>query len=250
SFGIQIPDFSLGRLADGSWGLTQPTFGAANVAQPTADPHSIKINEWLASGRTLEVADFLELYNPEPAPANMGGMFLTDAPQGGPARHRIPAFSFINGFGLAVFIADGDASAGADHVNFHLSADQGQIGLFDSGMNLVDCVVYAPQTPDVAEGRRPNGSSVLGKISPPTPGSPNPGLGGDITTTNIIVNVFPMATQWKYHALGQDLGTDWINPAYNDSSWSSGTAYLGNENCNCLPPPVGPQISTVLSLFD
>src|SRR5206468_1739031 len=42
----------------------------------------------------------------------------------------------------------------------------------------------------------------------------------------------------------------WINPAYNDSSWSSGTAYLGNENCNCLPPPVGPQISTVLSLFD
>jgi len=32
---------------------------------------------------------------------------------------------------------------------------------------------------------------------------------------------------WKYHDLGQDLGTSWIAPSYNDSGWSSGASELG-----------------------
>ncbi len=47
-FGIQIPDLSLGRGADGAWVLCQPTFGASNLAVPLADPNKLKLNEWLA----------------------------------------------------------------------------------------------------------------------------------------------------------------------------------------------------------
>ncbi len=32
---------------------------------------------------------------------------------------------------------------------------------------------------------------------------------------------------WKYHDLGQDLGTAWRAAGYNDSAWSSGQAQLG-----------------------
>jgi len=37
SFGPQIADFSIGRQADGSWGLCRPTFGAVN--QPSHRRH-------------------------------------------------------------------------------------------------------------------------------------------------------------------------------------------------------------------
>ncbi|MCX8155485.1 MAG: Ig-like domain-containing protein, partial [Verrucomicrobiae bacterium] len=32
---------------------------------------------------------------------------------------------------------------------------------------------------------------------------------------------------WKYHNLGQDLGMDWKEPAYNDATWAAGPAELG-----------------------
>jgi len=65
SFGPQIADFSIGRLADGSWGLCRPTFGPPNVPQPTGDIKLLKINEWLASGSAAMPDDFVELYNPD-----------------------------------------------------------------------------------------------------------------------------------------------------------------------------------------
>jgi hypothetical protein len=32
---------------------------------------------------------------------------------------------------------------------------------------------------------------------------------------------------WRYHDKGQNLGTNWITPAYNDTGWSNGPAQLG-----------------------
>lgn len=39
----------------------------------------------------------------------------------------------------------------------------------------------------------------------------------------------PIESEWKYNAAGQDLGTDWTDPLYNDGSWSSGLALFYNE---------------------
>jgi hypothetical protein len=111
AFGFQLTDLSIGRIADGSWSLTQPTFGAANVVARTGDPRALRINEWLALGTTPFNQDFIELYNGDPSglPIALGGLFLTDELIGNPTRHPIAPLSFIPGFGYQRFVADGDA---------------------------------------------------------------------------------------------------------------------------------------------
>ncbi|HUR46834.1 MAG TPA: lamin tail domain-containing protein, partial [Candidatus Saccharimonadales bacterium] len=171
-FGLQLSDLSVGRLADGSWGLTDPTFGAANKAHPLGNPATLKINEWLAA--SVSDPDFIELYNPASLPVSLGGFFLSDRPIGAPAKDEIAPLSFIPGNGFAVFYADGHPKDGADHLNFQLSKEQGMIGLSDPELNLIDMVVYGPQKSDISQGRSPNGSNTIIFFSSPTPGAPNP----------------------------------------------------------------------------
>jgi hypothetical protein len=188
-FGLQVPDRSIGRRADGSWVLCQPAFGAANVPTRIGDPTTLKINEWLASGQTPYPDDFIELYNPDPLPVSLGELFLTDMPTGAPFLHDITPLSFIPGGGYAVFIADGNASAGADHVNFRLGAENGLIALIAADGSVIDCVFYGPQTTDVSMGRQPNGVLNYGFFSPPTPGAPNPAIippGGTVTINEVL----------------------------------------------------------------
>src|SRR6185369_15602266 len=112
TFGTQLADLSIGRDRDGAWTLTRPTLGAANIPHSSGDPHALKINEWLASGRTLFPQDFVEIYNPNPSPTDLGGLFMSDEPLGWPARHRIPALTFVAAGGHYAFLADGDAGGG------------------------------------------------------------------------------------------------------------------------------------------
>ena len=44
---------------------------------------------------------------------------------------RLPALSFIGGYGYPRFIADGDPRQVPEHLNFGLSGDQGVIGLYN-----------------------------------------------------------------------------------------------------------------------
>jgi hypothetical protein len=175
-FGPQVADLSIGRLAAGRWGLTRPTFGTNNVAQRTGDSSTLKINEWLADGVSPYADDFIELFNPDPLPVSLGGLFLTDNPIGAPNLHEIAPLSFIPGGGLVVFIADGETDKGPEHVNFQLSPEQGMIGLSSADLALIDCIVYGPQATDISQGRQPNGASTLAFFDVPTPGSPNPGI--------------------------------------------------------------------------
>ncbi|HTG43251.1 MAG TPA: lamin tail domain-containing protein, partial [Verrucomicrobiae bacterium] len=171
-FGLQISDLSIGRLADGTWGLTDPTFGALNKAHPLGSPATLRINEWLATA--VSEPDFIELYNPDSLPVSLGGLFLSDQPIGGPDKDEIFPLSFIDGNGFALFYADGHPKDGADHLNFQLSKDQGMIGLSDSDLSLIDLVIYGPQKSDISQGRSPNGANTIIFFPTPTPGAPNP----------------------------------------------------------------------------
>ena len=77
---MQLADHSIGRLAGGAWGLTEPTLGAANVTHALGDPAKLKINEWLAAEDVTFADDYVEIYNADPLPVDMGGMYLTDNP--------------------------------------------------------------------------------------------------------------------------------------------------------------------------
>ena len=65
-----------------------------------------------------------------------------------------------------------------DHVDFHLSPDQGIIGLSDSDLTLIDCVIYGPQRTDISQGLSPNGGTNYAFFTVATPGSPNPAPSG------------------------------------------------------------------------
>lgn len=239
-FGIQLSDLSIGRGTDGTWTLCTPTLGDANVRHALGDPHALKINEWLANGQTLYPDDFIEIYNPTPAPVLLGGLHLTDEPLGWPGLHRVVPLTFMGAGAHFVFTADSHTADGPDHVDFKLSANQGAIGLFDATTNLIDCIFYGPQRSDISEGRSPSGSSAISKFNVPTPGGPNPGPSGSLTIiSNFIVNIFsPVDKQWRYDGSGTDRLTAWRAANYNDSSWALGFGMFGTETPGVYPYPI------------
>ena len=83
----------------------RPSFGSLNTSIATGAPNLVSINEWLAASAT--VPDFIELYNPEPVPVNLGGCYLTDEVAGFPTRSPIPPLTFIPPGGFLVFLPDG-----------------------------------------------------------------------------------------------------------------------------------------------
>ncbi|MBI5385529.1 MAG: lamin tail domain-containing protein [Verrucomicrobia bacterium] len=184
SFGPQITDLSIGRLASLSdpmgegqgegWALTVPTFGAPNRAAALGDPTRLRINEWLALGQMPFDNDFIELYNADPLPVSLGGLFLSDEILGQPGRHQLASLSFIPGRGYLRYIADADPAQGPDHLNFSLSAEQGALGLYLPDLRIVDLVLYQPQFLNMSQGRSPNGSTSVAYFDQPTPGAPNP----------------------------------------------------------------------------
>jgi hypothetical protein len=234
-FGTQLADLSIGRLPDGAWGLTRPTFGAANVAEPVGETRTLRINEWLAAGAPALPDDFIELFNPDPLPVDLGGLYLSDAPQGTPDLHRIPERTFIAGRGYFVFLADGNPEQGLAHLGFKLGAEQGEIGLAAPDLSLIDCVFYGPQSTGVSEGRQPDGAATFGFITPPTPGVPNPVPLINCTIVDENILLVPTNQTWRYNRSGLDQGTVWRAPGFDDSGWLSGQALIGRENDTPFP---------------
>ncbi|MBL9210924.1 MAG: lamin tail domain-containing protein [Opitutaceae bacterium] len=179
-WGQQLADFSIGRALDGSWALCRPTFGAANVLAATSPANAVKINEWLTDATALWGNDYIELYNPGALPVDLGGYFLTDTPVGWPDRSPIRALTFIAAGGFLSFKADRDTAQGPDHVDFRLSPLQGEIGLVAPNLTVVDHVLYGPQRTDVAQGRVPDGGSVIATMTPtPVAANQQPDTDGD-----------------------------------------------------------------------
>src|SRR5207249_9378704 len=122
SFGLQTTDFSLGRVPNGSgaWTLNLATPGALNSAAGLGSVAGLSINEWMADPASGD--DWFEVYNSGARPVSLGGLFFTDDLTKKTVSPVRP-LSFI-GTGAHGFLrlqADGNADAGADHVNFKLS---------------------------------------------------------------------------------------------------------------------------------
>lgn len=233
-FGTQVPGYSLGRIAGGGeWRLTAPTLGRANVLQPLGSLTQIRINEWLALGAVPYPDDFVELYNPESLPVDVGGCSLTDEPVGAPARSPIPPLSFVASRGFLVFSPN--AGSGAGKLKFNLAGEQGQLVLLAPDFSQLDYVSYGPQQVGVANGRCPDGAATPKRLDSPSPGAANicPFTPPPPQTVTLIA----MTNIWKYNATGTDFGTAWRETNYNDSAWPSGPALIGFETAT-LPFPI------------
>jgi hypothetical protein len=230
SFGPQLPDLSIGRLADGLWRLTQPTFGGPNRPQPVGDPRRLRINEWLANRGAIQRQDFVELYNPDLHPVALGGLSLSDEPVGAPRRHVISPLSFIGAGRFAVFVADGQADKKPNHLNFRLSAEQGMIGLFAADGTMIDVLAYGFQLPDISEGRSPSGSATVASFALPTPGGQ---MGSSDDSRFVVINEV-LAWSSSSPSAGADL-PDWVE-LYNPSTNAVDLAGMSLTDQFASPP--------------
>lgn len=167
---------------------------AALVASVRADP---LITEFMAANTASLVdedgafSDWVEIHNPDAAPVNLAGWYLTDS-AGNKTRWQFPAVTLPAGGYMVVFASNKDRvdSAKPLHTNFALSAGGEYLGLIKpDGVTVAH--EYAPEYPaqrdDVAYGLPPapgGGFAAANYLSRPTPAAANSGGGsGPISGT-------------------------------------------------------------------
>lgn len=169
-YGWQIPDRSVGRLAEG-WVLQAgATPGAVNGPAAALDSgNQVRLNEWLAGGG--DTGDFVELFNPALLPVDLSGWVLTDDPSlSGVKRNRIVQFSFLDGGGFACF----QAGIGPDGLGFGLDLLGETLRLLNPSGRIIDSMDYGVQADGVSQGRYPDGAAdIVAFPGSLTPGAPN-----------------------------------------------------------------------------
>ena len=140
------------------------------------------INELMSNNQSCcadqygQFDDWIEIYNAGGRAVNLGGMFITDDLTN-PRAFRFPTndrkATTIPAGGFILLWADGDHDQAGLHLNFRLSSNGEQMGLFASdGTTLLDSVTFGPLRPDVSYARVPNGEAWF-FVDEPSPGRGN-----------------------------------------------------------------------------
>lgn len=171
SLGIQAPDYSLGRVPDGT-GILQlnaPTPEGTNVVVSLGNPFVLRINEWLATNSAGADRDWFEVYNPDSNAVSLAGLVFADRSSSNSVPYSFlmrptPANSYIAPYGFVqIFASDRDKDA--DEVGFSLSSTSGDDIWIFAGNSLtgaIDHVTFrAGQQRNVSEGRLPDGEAYV-----------------------------------------------------------------------------------------
>jgi hypothetical protein len=214
---------------------------ATNVLVPP--PVTLAFNE-IASATNASF--WLELVNHGASPLDLGGCVLARHGDTTNREFTLPARTLAPGQMLAL-----------DKATLGFSADPGdRLFLFSPERDRVLDAVVAKRR---ARGRWPDGAGAWWYPAAPTPGASNDFKWRDELVINEIMHHAPdippvaaaygtntfigLTNTWKYHGLGQDLGTAWRAMAYDDSGWLQGQAVFYNTSA-VLPAPK----NTLLSL--
>jgi hypothetical protein len=185
SFGLQIPNYPIARIPNGTggWSLAVPTPGALNAAAGLGSVSALRVNEWMAD--PSKGNDWFEIFNTGNEPVALGGLFLTDN-LADKTQSPIPPLSFIGTGSDAFiqFIADGQVSQGADHVNFNLKKAGEALGIYSPSLVLLDGVSFGKQTTGISEGRFPDGNAAVVAF----PGTASPAESNFLPLPNAVIN--------------------------------------------------------------
>ncbi|MEA3479006.1 MAG: T9SS type A sorting domain-containing protein, partial [Bacteroidota bacterium] len=165
---------------------------------------NIRINEVMSKNATSvcdnwnEHEDWIELYNHNDVPYNLGGLYLTDDWEL-PFKWLIPdryADSVtLEPYGFGLFYADNEFFQGVRHCNFKLNSDGETIFLLKNVTGIpviLDSVTYNPLSEDTSWGRIPDGVPVWKEFDTPTPGKSNVALSSDqIEAHQTKLHLFP-----------------------------------------------------------
>ena len=140
------------------------------------------INEFLASNATVIADEFggfddwVEIYNAEAVPVDIGGMYVTDdltnptkwqIPTTDPTKTTIPAGGYL------LLWLDGEPAQGVLHADPKLGAGGEDIGLFAVNGTPIDTLTFGPQSSNISYGRLPDGGAIFEFFTAPTPGETN-----------------------------------------------------------------------------
>ena len=195
TFGPQAPDLSLGRITNGtgSWTATTPTPGLANTAATLGTTATLTVNEWMASPAYGD--DWFELYNSGTAPVALAGLYLSDN-AASPTTTPIPALSFIAAGGFTRFLANG-STAGGNACNFKLSASGESVVLTAAnGTTNLDIINFSAQTPDVSQGRIPDGGTTLAAFTTTASPEASNWLPAPVVINEVLANPAAGGQDW------------------------------------------------------
>lgn len=157
---------------------------------------SVVINEWLAHTDDPQL-DFIELYNHGNQPVDVSRCVLTDNPQTN--RFRIPDGTVLTPRGFVAF--------DQNQLGFALSAAGESLFLFNpDGTRVVDAVRFGAQENGVADGRFPDGTAELRRLTQPTPGAENE----PFRVSDVVIN------EIMYHPISDDDRDEFVE-LYNHS---------------------------------
>ena len=182
SYPGQYSDLTFGRfpLCSDLWRFLMPTAGEVN--QEIVPLENIYINEFMASNSSVlrdetgSYKDWIELYNDNNLPVDVGGMFITDS-IGDPVKYRIPVCdpeaTTIPAKGFLVIWADDSTELGVLHMNFKLSRSGESIAIVQpNGLDILDSVVFPELIADAPYGQVEDGSGTFTYLLA-TPGASN-----------------------------------------------------------------------------
>ncbi len=184
TFGFQVADKSIG-LSSGVWGLlNSPTPGTPNdIPAPLGSPANLRLNEWMA--HPVSGNDWFELFNADPLPVSLSGLYLTDDPSiFGITNSPIAPLTFIGARSWVKFNADGDPGQGPNHTCFRLNKDGQTLRIYDAGLQLIDSVDFALQSIGVSQGRLPDGADQIVSF----PASPTPQASNYLPLDKVLIS--------------------------------------------------------------
>ena len=159
-----------------------------------------------------ESSDWMEIFNPDPAPVDISGWFLTNDP-GELDRWQLPDGTILpSGGSLIVFASDKDRDGGELHTNFKLSKDAGSyLALVEADDQTIahDYTNYPEQFDDFSYGLAQTGSGSSVTIVP---------------ENSICTLLVPTS----------DIGTSWQDKLFDDSSWSPANTGVGYDYGNLI----------------
>lgn len=170
------------------------------------------ISEFLASNRgglkdeDGDTPDWIELHNPDAAPVNLEGWWLTDTATN-LSQWRLPAIQLPAG-GYLVIFASGKDRANPEaplHANFKLDTAGEYLALVG-----------------------PDGRSIASEFAP-TYRPQFPGVSFGVSDATPVPLLLPDAPARVYVPSDNTLGEAWRRPDFNDGSWSAGAGGIGYE---------------------
>ena len=188
--------------------------------KPIQESPSIYINEFMASNTETiadpqgDFDDWIEIYNADIYPVNVGGMYITDD-LSDPAKWRIPNTqpdsTTIQPGEFLLLWADEDIDDGILHLDIRLSVTGEEIGIYtDDLTSNIDSIIFGAQYIDFSFGRDPDGTDNWIYIINPTPGYSNNYIPIEVNfSADPLSGSVPLEVQFTDSSIGNITSWEW-----------------------------------------